>query len=515
MAEILAGLGLLLNVQTLLWIMVGSILGLVLGALPGLTATMGIALMLPISFYLPTATGMALLLAVYSGSVSGASIPAILLGIPGNPNALATTEDGYKMTQKGQGGLALGAGALASLIGGAFSLVLLCFFAPLLAKATLAFGPAEKFALALLGLAVIASIASGNLVKGIIMGAFGICLSMLGTDPFSNAPRMPFPEFFAMSPLQNGIKLIPALIGLFGISQALLDLERLNKGALLMPQVNLDNHFPSFTKVKNMWRLILESTGIGALIGAIPGTGASIAVFLSYERAKKISRAPSSKLDPVGSGCLEGVFAPEVANNAVTGGALIPVLTLAIPGDAATAVLLGALMVKGVVPGYELFQNDLPLVYAIFFGVGFSLIAMFLFELIAIRIFPRVLRVPVSFLVPIILMLSFVGTFAIDGQAVVTATYNMAVAFILGALGYLFKKTDYPISPLVLGLILGGMLEENYRLAVKLGQGNPLVFFHSPIVLAMLFIIVATFILPGIIQRYLHSRKGENEGRSQ
>jgi putative tricarboxylic transport membrane protein len=196
-------------------------------------------------------------------------------------------------------------------------------------------------------------------------------------------------------------------------------------------------------------------------------------------------------------------------------GALIPVLTLAIPGDAATAVLLGALMVKGVVPGYELFQNNMPLVYAIFFGVGFSLIAMFLFELIAIRIFPHVLRVPVSFLVPIILMLSLVGTFAIDGQAVVAATYNMAVAFILGALGYLFKKADYPINPLVLGLILGAMLEENYRLAVKLGHGNHLVFFHSPIVLTMLFIIVATFILPGIIQRFRHSRKSESEGRSQ
>ena len=515
MNEIIAGLDLLLNFQTLFWICVGSILGIVLGALPGLTATMGLALMLPVSFYLPTSTGMALLLAVYTGAVSGASIPAILLGIPGNPNALATTEDGYKMSRRGLAGLALGGATLASLIGGLFSVAVLCFFAPFLAKATLAFGSSEKFALALLGLAVIASIASGNMVKGILMGAFGISLSMIGTDPFSNAPRMPFPEIFATTPLQSGIKLIPALIGLFGISQALFDLERIKRGTLLIPQVTLDKLFPSWTKLKQMWRLILESASIGTLIGAIPGTGASIAVFLSYERAKKISHAPSSKLDPVGSGCIEGVFAPEVANNAVTGGALIPVLTLAIPGDASTAVLLGALMIKGVVPGYELFQSDMPLVYSIFFGIGFSLIAMFVFQLIGIRIFPHILRVPVSFLVPIILILSFVGTFAIDGQAVVTATYNMGVALVLGILGYFLKKSDYPISPLVLGLILGSMLEENFRLAIKIGQGNPFIFFQSPIVLIMLFIMLITFIVPAMRKRFNRTPATKDKKRSQ
>jgi len=372
MTDILAGIDLIMTVETIIWISIGSILGIVLGALPGLTATMGVALMLPVSFYLPTATGMALLLAVYTGAVSGASIPAILLGIPGNPNALATTEDGYRMSQKGLGGMALGGAVVASLIGGLLSLAILAMFAPLLAKATLAFGSAEKFSLALLGLSVIASIASKNLSKGVLTGAFGVCLAMLGTDPFTNAPRMPFPDLLAMSPLQNGIKLIPALIGLFGVSQALFDLERVGRGALAVPQVEVKNIFPSLAKIAKMWRLILESTGIGTFIGAIPGTGASIAVFLAYERARKITHKKGSKLDRVGTGCIEGVFAPEVANNAVTGGALIPVLTLGIPGDAATAVLLGALMVKGVVPGYELFAQDLPLVYAIFFGMGLS-----------------------------------------------------------------------------------------------------------------------------------------------
>ncbi len=501
MTDVLAGIELILTIETVVWISIGSILGIVLGALPGLTATMGVALMLPISYYLPTATGMALLLAVYTGAVSGASIPAILLGIPGNPNALATAEDGFRMSQKGLGGMALGGAVVASLIGGLLSLTILALFAPLLAKATLAFGPAEKFALALLGLAVIASISSKNLAKGIMTGAFGICLAMLGTDPFTNAPRLPFPDLFAMSPLQNGIALIPALIGLFGVSQALFDLERVGRGVLTVPQIKMTNLFPSPAKLLRMWRLILESTGIGTFIGAIPGTGASIAVFLSYERAKKITHARRSKLDRVGSGCIEGVFAPEVANNAVTGGALIPVLTLGIPGDAATAVLLGALMVKGVVPGYELFAGNLPLVYAIFFGMGLSLVAMFVFQTVGIRVFPTILRVPLTILIPIVLVLSFVGTFAVDGQAVVAATYNMGVAFALGVVGYLLKKAEYPISPMVLGLILGGMLEENFRLAVKLAQGNYLVFFERPIVLSFMAVIVVSIAGPFVMQR--------------
>lgn len=501
MADVMAGLQMVFNAETLFWVSAGSILGIILGALPGLTATMGIALMLPISLYLPTATGMALLLAVYTGAISGASIPAILLGIPGNPNALATVEDGHRMSNKGLAGLALGGAVVASLIGGLLSLLALMLFAPLLAQATLAFGPAEKFALALVGLAIIASIAADDLPKGIVAGALGVCLAMIGTDPFTNAPRMPFADVFAMTPLQNGIKLVPALIGLFGISQAFIDLEKVARGKVTVPQLTLGRLFPTWGKLAAMWRIILESTGIGTLIGAIPGTGASIAVFLSYERAKKIAAASRGRLDRIGSGCIEGVFAPEVANNAVTGGALIPVLTLAIPGDAATAVLLGALLVKGVVPGHQLFTDNLPLVYAIFAGVGLSLIAMFVFQLAGIRLYPKVLKVPLTLLIPIVLALSFVGTFAIDGQAVVTATYDMGVALFLGVLGFLLKKGDYPISPLVLGLILGPMLEENMRLAVKVGQGSYLTFFERPIALAFIVVAVLSIVGPRLFRR--------------
>ena len=491
MEELISGFLQIFNVGTILWVALGEVLGIILGALPGLTATMGIALMIPISFQLSKATGIALLLGVYCGAVSGASIPAILLGIPGNPNAIATVYDGHAMTKKGLAGQALGGAVVASFIGGIASLIILVLFSPLIAKMTLAFGPAEKACLAMVGLTIIASVSTKNLAKGILTGLLGLSLSLLGTDPFSNALRIPFPDLLAKTPLTSGINLIPALIGLFGISQVLFDLERIKQGHIAPPQVKIDRVFPPLKKIARMWRILIESTGIGTLIGAIPGTGASIAVFLSYERAKNITLSPKWKLGKVGTGCLEGVIAPEVANNAVTGGALIPALSLGIPGDAATAVLLGALLIKGVVPGYQLFSQEMSLVYAIFFALFLSNIFMLTFQLAGVRLFPKVLAVPMAILIPIILVLSLIGSYAIQGQAILSAIFDMGVALALGIFGYFLKKGGYPIAPIVLGLILGGMFEENFRRAVKLAGGNYFVFFTKPI--AILFIALAIF----------------------
>ncbi len=491
MEELISGFLQIFNVGTILWVALGEVLGIILGALPGLTATMGIALMIPISFQLSKATGIALLLGVYCGAVSGASIPAILLGIPGNPNAIATVYDGHAMTKKGLAGQALGGAVVASFIGGIASLIILVLFSPLIAKMTLAFGPAEKACLAMVGLTIIASVSTKNLEKGILTGLLGLSLSLLGTDPFSNALRIPFPDLLAKTPLTSGINLIPDLIGLFGISQVLFDLERIKQGHIAPPQVKIDRVFPPLKKIARMWRILIESTGIGTLIGAIPGTGASIAVFLSYERAKNITLSPKWKLGKVGTGCLEGVIAPEVANNAVTGGALIPALSLGIPGDAATAVLLGALLIKGVVPGYQLFSQEMSLVYAIFFALFLSNIFMLTFQLAGVRLFPKVLAVPMAILIPIILVLSLIGSYAIQGQAILSAIFDMGVALALGIFGYFLKKGGYPIAPIVLGLILGGMFEENFRRAVKLAGGNYFVFFTKPI--AILFIALAIF----------------------
>ncbi|NIO18955.1 hypothetical protein GTN42_05880, partial [bacterium] len=402
------------------------------------------------------------------------------MGIPGNPNAIATVFDGKAMTEKGLAGQALGGAVIASFIGGITSLIILVLFSPIIARFTLAFGPAEKATLALVGLTIIASVASKNLAKGILTGAIGLALSLFGTDPFSNAIRLPFRGVLAKTPLTSGISLIPALIGLFGISQALFDLQSIKHSHIAPTQVKIEKIFPSIKKVAAMWRLIIESSGIGTLIGAIPGTGASIAVFLSYERAKKITSSPKSKLEKVGTGCLEGVFTPEVANNACTGGALIPVLSLGIPGDAATAVLLGALLIKGVVPGFRLFSQEMSLVYAIFFALFLSNVFMLTFQLLGVRIFPKILAVPGAILIPTILILSLIGSYAIQGQAIIAATFDMGVALGLGILAYFLRKAEYPVAPIVLGLILGGMFEENFRRAVKLAEGNYFVFFTKP-----------------------------------
>lgn len=505
MQDIASGIAQILNIQTILWIAGGEILGIILGGLPGLTATMGIALMLPISFQLPQATGMGLLLGVYCGAVSGASIPAILLGIPGNPNAIATLYDGQAMTNKGLAGQALGGAVVASFLGGIGSLIILVLFSPIIARFTLLFGPAEKATLALVGLTIIASVSSKNLAKGMLMGAFGMVLALLGTDPFSNSLRIPFPRLLAQTPMSGGISLIPALIGLFGISQAISDIAHVRRGLLAPKQFVVDKFFPSLKRITKMWRIILESIGIGTLIGAIPGTGASIAVHLSYERAKKTARK-SPELGELGTGRLEGVIAPEVANNAVTGGALIPALSLGIPGDSSTAVLLSALLIQGVVPGYRLFTENISLVYAIFFALLVSNIFMLVFQFYGVRLFPKVLRVPIAYLVPIILMLSLIGSYAIRGQAILAATFDMAVALGLGIVGYFLKKGGYPIAPIVLGLILGGLFEENFRRAVKLAGGNYLVFFTRPISVA--FIIIAVLSVGGpLLSRFRKRRR--------
>ncbi|MGI5173842.1 tripartite tricarboxylate transporter permease [Treponema sp. OMZ 840] len=501
MDTLIQGLLQVTNLSTMLWMAFGSILGIILGALPGLTATMGIALIMPISFHLPNTTGIGLLLAVYCGAVSGASIPAILLGIPGNPNAIATVEDGILMTKKGKADQALGGAVVASFIGGMGSLLCLVLFAPIIAKLTLAFGPAEKTTLALVGLVIIASVSANNVVKGLLMGAFGMTLAFLGTDPFSGHLRIPFSTHLATTPLAKGLDLTSTLIGLYGISQVFFEMHKLNQTKTRVQKVSIKNVFPPLKKLAQMWKIILSSTGIGTIVGAIPGTGASVAVFLARNTAKDICDASKGKLEPLGTGSLEGVFAPEVANNAVTGGALIPALALGIPGDAATAVLIGALMIKGITPGFQLFQQNMTLVYAIFATLFISNIFMAAFQLIGIRLYPKVLGVPSQLLLPLVLVLSFIGAYAIAGQATAAGIYNMGIALVMGLIGYVLKRNDFPIAPIVLGLILGSMFEENFRRAVKLAGGNYFTFFTKPICLLFIGIAVFSVVFPIIIRK--------------
>lgn len=488
MDTLVSAAGLVFVPATLALIAAGAILGLILGAIPGLTATMGVTLMLPVSLHLPPGAGMALLLAVYVGAVSGASTPAILLGIPGNPNAIATVRDGHAMTRSGRAGQALGAAALASLIGGLASVAVLALFAPLLAPVTLAFGPADKTMLAVLGLAAVASISSRDPAKGGLCAALGIALAMLGLDVYTNQLRMPMPDWVRGTPLQTGLPMVPLLIGVFGISQVLIDIDRIRRGDLTVPQIPRRNVFPGLSELRRLWRVTAESAGIGTFIGAIPGAGASIAVFLAYERARTLAARPGSRIGPIGDGAVAGVFAPETANNAVTGGGLLPILTLALPGDAVGAILLGALLIQGIVPGPVLFTQHPDLVLAIFLSMALGMIVVFVFQILGVRLFPLILRVPVTALGPPVLLLCLVGAFAVNGQSIVVGSFNMAVAMGFGVVGYLLRRGGYPIAPFVLGFILGPLLEQNFRLAIRQAQGNALVFVTEPIALTFLLL---------------------------
>lgn len=494
MSELMEGLNMVANWGTVFWCAFGAVLGIILGALPGLTATMGIALVIPISYQLNTATGIGLLLAVYCGAVSGASIPAILLGIPGNPNAIATAEDGQLMTKKGLAGQALGAAIVASVIGGIGSELFLIFFSPAVARMTLAFGPAEKCTMALVGLVIIAVVSGDNMMKGLLMGALGFVFAFLGPDPMSGTVRIPFAHILGRTPLSNGLDLTATLIGLYGVSQVFSELFHFHESDRRRVCASIGKVFPPFRKIISMWKIILSSLGIGSLIGAIPGTGASIAVFMSRNAAAGICRRSKGKMDQPGTGCMEGVFAPEVANNAVTGGALIPALSLGIPGDAATAVLIGALMIKGVTPGFALFSQNMPLVYAIFITLLMANICMGVFQLAGIRLYPKILLISPRVLMPIILLLSFLGPYALAGSSVSKGVFFLGTALLKGLVGYLLKKNGYPIAPIVLGLILGGMFEEQFRRAVKLGGGTVSRFYTSPICWIFAIIVVAMIV---------------------
>lgn len=470
----LEALGLVMKPDVVLWISVGTIIGIICGALPGVTATMGLTVMLPVTYYLAPVPSMGLLLSVWAGAICGASIPAILLKIPGNPNAVATVNDGYPMAQKGMAGKALGASVTASFFGGLFSLGVLVLVAPALARVALSFGPAEYFALGVFGMTIISSLSGKSLSKGLISATLGIMVSLVGLDQISGASRLTFGRV----ELLGGIPLIPALIGLFAISQVLRDSPR---ARTQVPSCSTGTRgtLPTVTELLQNWRVLLLGAAIGTLIGIIPGTGASIAVVLAYEWARRTSKRRSE----YGTGILEGVLAPESANNAVQSGALIPLLSLGVPGDSSAAVLLGALIIQGYTPGPRFFAEARSFAYAIFIVLALANMAMLLYQLVLIKPFARVLDVPSYILSPAIMILSLVGAYALRNNL-----FDAWVALAFGVVGYYFDMFGYPVTPFVLGVILGPLTETEFRRALAVSGGSPLIFVTRPISLALLVV---------------------------
>jgi len=457
----------------------GMAVGTIIGALPGLTAVMGVAILLPLTFGLPSITGMILLLSVYCGGIYGGSITAILIKTPGTPASAATVYDGYPLAQRGEGGDALYSALLSSTIGGLFSCVMLLFFAPIIARAALRFGPPEYATLALFGLTVISVATSKNAFKGLMMAGIGLLVTMIGIDPIEGIPRFTFGSVH----MSAGIYLIPAVLGAFAVAELLEKMANID--------VSGDNAIP-FKKSKlksrdvlRYWKTLLRSSIIGTIIGAVPGTGAAISSFLSYNEAKRTAKNP----EVFGTGSIEGIVASETANNAVTGATLIPLLTLGIPGDAVTAVMVGALMMQGIIPGPNLFTDGSPWVYIIMGSMFLINIVMFIEGKVFIKFFVHVTKIPVKILLGMLMVLCVVGAFATNNSL-----FDVGVMLVFGVVCFFMARLDYPVTPLVISLVLGNLAETNLRGSLVISHGSLSIFVTRPLSLVFLIITLALLV---------------------
>ena len=446
MSEVFAGIEAALSFGSLIANVTGVSLGILFGAMPGLTAAMGVALLIPLSFGMPPVEAFSMLLGMYAGAIYGGSITAILVGTPGTVAAAATLLEGPKLTAKGQSRKALEMATFASFFGGIFSAVALVTCAPLLAA----------------------------MCKGLAAAFVGLFLSTVGIDPVSGDFRNTFdvPELF------NGISLVPALVGLFAVSQVLLSLEDVFLGKSgIVKEGKLSNQGLTLREIWTNKFNLLRSSLLGTLIGIIPATGASAATFIAYGEAKRFSKHPEA----FGKGTLEGVAATESSNNGVTGGALIPLMTLGVPGDVLTAILLGALMIQGLTPGPLLFQEHGATVNGIFASFFVSNILILVVGLIAVRILGKVVLVPTAILMSVVLTLCAIGSFAANNS-----TFDIGVMAAFGLLGYLMLKAGFPQPPMLLAMILGPLAESNFRRALSLSRDDFSTFFTSPISCAIL-----------------------------
>ena len=489
----LSGLAAILTFKTILLMMFGVILGLIFGAIPGLSAAMAVALMLPATFAMDTVQGMAVLIALYVGGISGGLISAILLRIPGTPSSIATCFDGYPMTKKGMAGKAIGTGVIVSFIGGIFSLIVLMVAAPPLASIAIKFGPFEYFSLTLFALTIIATLSSGSFIMGILSGAIGIIVTFVGMAPVDGVERFTM----GIYQLKGGFSLLPVLIGLFALTEILKEAEQSVK-IKMIDTSNLKGKGFGLTlqELKEQWANLLRSSLIGTVIGILPGIGGSTASVLSYGEAKRASKHP----EKFGTGIIDGVIASEAANNAVTGGALVPLLTLGIPGDSVTAILLGGLMIHGVQPGPLLFKESPDIVYGIFAALFIANIMFVIFEYFGIHVFIKVLKVPKHILLPIVFILCCVGAFAVNNRM-----FDVWTLIGFGIVGFILDKCRIQMAPLVIGFILGPMAETNLRRALMLSQGSVSPFFTKPI--SLFFIIAAVLSIASIVNRTLKDKK--------
>lgn len=488
------GFGTVLSGYNLIALVLGSFFGIIIGAIPGLTATMGIALLIPFTFGMTPITGITMLLGIYTGAIYGGGIASILINTPGTPAAAASCFDGYPMAKKGRAGKAIGIATISSGIGGTFTALCLAFFAPILANFALRFSAPEYFALATFGLSVTITLSGRSPVKGVISGLLGLLIAMIGLDPIGGFQRFTF----GLTEMSGGISFVPMLIGLFALSEGFHQVEVI----LTAPHISakLTNILPTLQDLKSCIPAYLRACPIGLIVGITPAIGADTAAFLSYAETKRASKHPET----FGTGEPAGVAAAQCGENASTGGDVLPMITLGIPGDACTAVLMGALTIHNLQPGPMLFQNHADTVHQIFAGMISANIVFVILGLIFARFFAKVINIDRKYLVPLIFIACMVGSYAINN-----VLFDLITCVVFGFIGYVMVRFDFPVAPMVLAQILGSMMESNFRRSLSMSQGDFLIFFTRPITVIILALAVFTTIVA--VRRQNQALKQEAE----
>lgn len=465
--------GLLLGLQsalqpiTLLYCFIGVFLGTLIGVLPGIGALATISLLLPITYHIPPTAAIVMLAGVYYGAQYGGSTASILLNLPGTPSSAVACLDGYPMAKQGRAGVALFMTTIASFVGSMLGILVLVMFSPSIAELGLKFGPAEYFAMMLVGLIAASTLASGSAMKGLAMVVLGLTLGTVGTDVNSGVSRF----YFEIPELMDGINLVALAMGLFGISEVISSVNN-TRDSKITEKITFKSMTPTRKDWKESTMPMLRGTGIGSFFGALPGTGASIASFMAYAVEKKVSKDPGK----FGKGAIEGITAPESANNAASQTAFVPTLSLGIPGDAVMALMLGALIIHGIQPGPLLMTQQPELFWGLIVSFGIGNIMLMILNLPLIGIWVAILRIPYNVLYPAIIVFISLGVYSVNNN-----TFDVFMVALLGVFGYALAVLKFEVAPLLLGFVLGPMMEENLRRALLLSRGDMMTFIDRPI----------------------------------
>jgi putative tricarboxylic transport membrane protein len=482
-SHVILGAQVVFQPMNLLFCFLGVLMGTLVGVLPGLGPTAAIALLLPNTFHVSPVSAIIMLAGIYYGAMYGGSTTSILVNIPGEAASVITCLDGYQMALKGRAGPALGIAAFGSFIAGTVSVIGLMVVAPPLAKFALAFGPPEYFSLMLLGIIILIYLASGSILKALMMFVFGILLSTIGMDSISGTQRLTF----GLLELSDGIGLIPSIMGLFGVAEVIANVEQEMKRSIISTKVK--NLLPNLQDWRDSFWPIIRGSFLGFFIGILPGPAPVIAAFSSYAIEKKLSKYP----DKFGTGVIQGVAGPESANNAATGGAFIPLFTLGIPVNSVNAILLGAFMIHGIQPGPMMITKHADLFWGTVMSMYLGNAMLLVLNLPLIGLWVQVLKVPYPILFPLILLFCLIGVYSLNYSNV-----EIALMIGFGVFGYLARKFQFEMAPLVLAIVIGPMMENNLRLSLVISQGNPMIFITHPISAVFISVTLILLISPFI-----------------